>query len=141
MSLASIVVLLVTHDVGAATKASPFGVWLTRGGDAKVHISQCGSEICGKIVWLKQPIDNATGKPQTDDKNPDSQLKKSPVIGLQLFTGMRQQGTNAWSGQIYNADDGRRYGGTLTPIDPAQLEVRGCAGALCGSEIWTRVPR
>lgn len=138
--LAFIVLLFFADDAAAATKARPFGVWLTHAGDAKVHVSQCGPGICGKIVWLKQPIDSATGQPQTDDKNSDPSLKKRPMIGLPLFVGMRPSASNAWSGQIYNADDGRHYSGTITQIDPAQLEVRGCAGALCGSEIWTRAP-
>ena len=132
---------LIAHDALAATKTDPFGVWLTRAGDAKVHVSQCGAGLCGKIVWLKQPIDSTTGQPQTDDKNPDPSLKKRPIVGLQLFVGMRPSASNAWSGQIYNADDGRHYGSTITQIDPAQLEVRGCVGSLCGSEIWTRAPR
>lgn len=139
--IAFIAVLLSAHEAGAAGNATPFGVWLTRAGDAKVHVRQCGPGICGKIVWLKQPIDSATGLPQTDDKNSDPSLKKRPVVGLPLFIGMRPLASNSWSGKIYNADDGRHYSSTITQIDPAQLEVRGCVGALCGSEIWTRVPR
>ncbi|WP_084030764.1 DUF2147 domain-containing protein [Bradyrhizobium paxllaeri] len=125
----------------AGSTVDPAGIWLTQAGDAKVHVSRCGQAICGRVVWLKQPIDGATGKPQTDDKNPDPSLKKRPIIGLQLFADMRPAKANTWSGRIYNADSGQTYASTVTQLDPARLEVRGCVGALCGSELWTRTSR
>ena len=39
------------------------GIWLTQAGDAKVRVSKCGGGICGVVVWLRDPIDPATGKP------------------------------------------------------------------------------
>ena len=69
----------------AASADDPSGIWLTQAGDAKVAVSRCGSGLCGRIVWLKSPIDSATGKPQVDDKNPNLKLAKRPVIGLQPF--------------------------------------------------------
>ena len=92
------------RDGGEAT-----GIWLTQAGDAKVRVSKCGGGICGVVVWLKEPIDPATGKPQVDDKNPNPALARRPIIGLPLFSGMRPAGPNKWSGQIYNADDGKTY--------------------------------
>lgn len=136
--------LLLTYFISATRadpKASPFGLWLTQAGDAKVGVTQCGETICGRVKWLKQPIDSTTGQPQTDDKNPDPLLKERPVIGLQLFAGMRPSASNAWSGRIYNADNGQSYAGTITILDGTRLEVRGCAGALCGTEVWTRTTR
>lgn len=88
---------------------SPDGIWLTQAGDAKVHVSKCGAGICGVVVWLKEPIDPLTGKPQVDDKNPNPSLAKRPIIGISLFLSMRPAGPNQWSGQIYNADDGKTY--------------------------------
>src|SRR5579863_4371249 len=60
----------------------PDGIWLTQAGDAKVRVSKCGAGICGVIVWLRQPIDPATGKPAIDDKNPNPALAHRPMIGL-----------------------------------------------------------
>ena len=50
-------------------RSAQFGVWLIKAGDAKVLVGRCGAAICGKVVWLKQPIDSPTRKPQADDKN------------------------------------------------------------------------
>jgi uncharacterized protein (DUF2147 family) len=114
------------------------GVWLTQAGDARVRVSKCGAGICGVIVWLREPVDPATGKPQLDDKNPNPALKRRPIIGLPLFSGMQPSGANRWSGQIYNADDGSTYVSHVSVAGPDALKVEGCMGAICGGETWTR---
>ena len=106
-----------------------------------MRVSKCGGGICGVIVWLREPIDPATGKPQVDDKNPNPALKRRPMIGLPLFSGMQPTGPNRWSGQIYNADDGSTYASHVSVTGPDTLKVEGCMGALCGGENWTRVGR
>ena len=117
------------------------GIWLTQAGDAKVRVSKCGGGICGVVVWLKDPIDPATGKPQVDDKNPNPALARRRIIGLPLFSGMRSDGPNKWSGQIYNADDGKSYASHITVAGPATLRVEGCVGGFCGGEDWSRASR
>ncbi|MCV9940636.1 DUF2147 domain-containing protein [Boseaceae bacterium BT-24-1] len=125
----------------ATPKTDPFGTWLTQDGEAKVHLSRCGTRLCGAVVWLKQPIDSATGRLRADVKNPDSSLKERSVVGLQFLIDMRPSALNAWSGRIYNADDGKSYTGTITQLDATRLEVRGCAGLLCETQIWTQTTR
>ena len=132
---------LLAAPFAFAQGAEPTGVWLTQAGDARVKISKCGGGICGVIVALKEPIDQATGKPQVDDKNPNPALKQRPMIGLPLFSGMSPSGPNKWSGQIYNADDGGTYASSVSVTGADTLKVEGCVGALCGGENWTRVGR
>ena len=133
--------LLAAPSARAQGAGEPAGVWLTQAGDARVRVSKCGGGICGVIVGLKDPIDPATGKPQVDDKNPNPGLKKRPMIGLPLFSGMHATGPGKWSGQIYNADDGSTYASSVSVTGPDTLRVEGCVGALCGGETWTRVGR
>jgi uncharacterized protein (DUF2147 family) len=121
-----------------AQAAGPDGIWLTQAGDAKVRVSKCGSGICGVVVWLRDPIDPATGKAQVDDKNSNRALARRPIIGLSLFAGMRPAGANKWSGQIYNADDGKSYASSVSVAGPDALKVEGCVGGLCGGETWSR---
>jgi uncharacterized protein (DUF2147 family) len=134
---------LMTATPAKAQGASggPDGIWLTQAGDAKIRVSRCGAGVCGVVVWLREPIDPATGKPQVDDKNPNPALAKRPIIGLSLFFAMRPVGPNQWSGQIYNADDGKVYASKISVAGPATLKVEGCVGALCGGEEWTRSSR
>ena len=133
--------LLIMPVARSETVGLPTGIWLTQAGDAKVRVSKCGGGLCGVIVELKEPIDPATGKPQVDDKNPNPALARRPMIGLPLFSGMRPSGPNKWSGQIYNADDGKNYESHISVAGPDALRVEGCVGVLCGGESWTRAGR
>lgn len=63
------------------------------------------------------------------------------MIGVHLFFGMKPTSASAWSGQIYNADDGRYYVSNVSLAGPDTLKVEGCVGAICGSENWSRVGR
>jgi uncharacterized protein (DUF2147 family) len=121
-----------------AHAADPTGTWLTQQSDARIRISHCGKGICGTIVWLKEPIDRATGKPQVDDKNPNPAMRNRKIIGLRIFA-LQPGSSGKWTGKIYNADDGKSYDASVTVPGPAKLEVQGCAGPFCGSETWTRV--
>ncbi len=75
------------------------------------------------MVWLKDPINPATGKPHVDDKNPNPSLARRPMIGLPLFVSMHPSGSNRWSGQIYNADDGNLYASNIS----VSRRLRWCA--------------
>ena len=115
-----------------------FGLWLTKDRDAKVRVSECGGgTLCGTIVWLSQPIDKETGKPAADKKNPDPARRSRPMVGIRIFT-MQPDGPNKWSGPIYNADDGKTYGGSVELLDGNRLKIQGCLGPFCDHEIWSR---
>ena len=141
----AILTVLLAALLGAtaarAQNADASGTWLTQAGDARVKISKCGGGICGVIVWLREPYDTATGQLATDSKNPNPALAKRSMIGLPLFSGMQPAGTNKWSGQIYNADDGSNYASSVTVTGGETLRVEGCVGTLCGGETWTRAGR
>ena len=139
--IAILAALIATSSAEALAGGGAGGIWLTQAGDAKVRVSRCGGGICGVVVWLREPTDPATGKPQVDDKNPNPALAKRRMIGLPLFSGMRASGPNKWSGRIYNADDGKSYASNISVSGPDTLKVEGCVGALCGSESWTRAAR
>jgi len=139
--IAILTALLGAPPAKAQTGLDPSGTWLTQAGDAKIRVSKCGGGICGVVIWLKDPIDPATGKPHVDDKNPNPLLARRPMIGLVLFSAMQPSGPNKWSGQIYNADDGNSYVSNISVLSSDTLKVEGCVGALCGSESWTRSAR
>jgi uncharacterized protein (DUF2147 family) len=139
--IAILAALLGAPTAEAQTGDEVTGIWLTQAGDAKVRVTRCGGGICGVIIWLKDPINPATGKPQVDDKNPNPSLARRPMIGLPLFSGMQPSAPNRWSGQIYNADDGSTYASHVSVTGPDTLKVEGCVGVLCGGETWTRSGR
>jgi uncharacterized protein (DUF2147 family) len=137
--LAAVLTVLASSQVFAQS-ASVVGTWLTEKGDARINVTKCGAVICGRIAWLREPIDPQTGKPQVDDKNPNPALATRRLIGVNLFNNMRPTGPDNWAGSIYNAENGQFYASKVTLQGPSALRVEGCFGALCGGETWTRVP-
>jgi len=122
-----------------AHAGDPTGLWLTQNRAAKVQIFHCGESICGTIAWLSQPIDAASGKPMTDKFNADLNLRRRPMIGVEIFHRLRRSGeADKWVGRIYNPEDGSTYDGSIELAGSAQLKVRGCVWIYCETESWTR---
>jgi uncharacterized protein (DUF2147 family) len=124
--------------IAPATAAEPTGTWLTEKGDARIQVAHCGNALCGTVVWIKDAIDPQTGKPPTDERNPDPGRRDRKIVGMRIFS-MTRDANGIWPGGIYNSDDGKTYAGKLLPIGGDQLQVNGCAGALCGGEMWKKV--
>jgi uncharacterized protein (DUF2147 family) len=117
------------------------GNWLTENGRATVAIVDCGGALCGKIIALKEPNDPATGNPKTDKNNSDAAKRIRPLIGVQIVIDMKPDGVaDKWKGQVYNADDGNTYIGSITLVNATTLNLQGCAlgGLICKTQSWTR---
>ncbi len=123
--------------ISAAQAAVPTGTWLTQNGDAHIRVAKCGANMCGTIVWLKDAIDPATGKPPVDSRNPDPSKRNTKIIGLRIFA-MAPAGNGVYSGPIYSTDDGQTYPAKIMVRPDEYLEIQGCSGALCGSELWRK---
>ncbi len=125
----------------SAFAADPVGVWLTQTGNSRIRIADCGGALCGTIIWLKEPNDPETGKPKTDKHNSDASKRNRPLIGVQIVLGMKPAGNGKWSGQVYNAEDGKTYSGNLTFSGGNGLQLQGCAlgGLVCKGQNWTKV--
>jgi uncharacterized protein (DUF2147 family) len=132
--------LLIATGTGTALAADPIGTWLTQGGNSRIRIADCGGALCGTIVWLKEPNDPETGKPKTDKNNSDAARRSRPLIGVQIVLGMKPAGADKWSGQVYNAEDGKTYSGNLTYSGGDALQLQGCAlgGLVCKGQAWTK---
>jgi uncharacterized protein (DUF2147 family) len=123
-----------------ALAADPIGTWYTADNDSQVRITNCGGALCGSIVWLKVPNDPATGRPKTDNKNADASKQNRPLLGVPIVLGMKPSGTpDQWTGNVYNASDGKTYSGAFTMTGPNSAELKGCVmGLICQSQTWTR---
>lgn len=122
---------------------SPVGVWATAGELSHIDVEPCGQALCGKVVWLKEPLDQKTGKPKTDIFNKDPALRGRPILGMMLMSGfVKGSDAGEWDhGVIYNPRDGDTYRCTMRLDDADHMTVRGYVGVpLFGkSEHWVRV--
>ncbi len=140
-------VLLTTALACAADPGDIQGLWNTEKKDARIEIYRCDSKYCGRIAWLKEPTypagskEGTPGTPILDNKNPNPDLRKKPLVGVQILRDFEFAGGNSWkNGKIYNSSNGKIYSGKITLLSPGRLKVRGFIGisAIGGSTIWTR---
>lgn len=132
---------LLALGASSVCAAGIAGTWLTEGGVSKIRLEPCGATLCGKLVWLAQPVDPKTGGPVTDRKNPDPSLRGRALVGVELITGIKPaEDAGEWTARAYNADDGKTYDVTLKLDDEGKLELEGCGlgGIICQGETWTR---
>lgn len=119
------------------------GVWLTGNKDAKVEIFKEEGKYFGKIIWLKNPL-NENGKEKLDKHNPEEELQKRPILGLKLLTDFVYDEDYEWEdGEIYDPKSGKTYSCNMEFQDENKdiLEVRGYIGfSLLGrTQEWVRV--
>ena len=137
--------LLFVVLVSFAPKDNPdavVGTWLNGTKKGHVQIYKQGGTFFGKLIYLTEPNDPASGKPKTDIKNADEKKRTRPLLNLPLMYNFKYDGDNVWAdGKIYNPEDGKEYNCKMTLKDPNTLDVRGYVGiSLLGkTQTWTRI--
>jgi uncharacterized protein (DUF2147 family) len=116
------VALALTAAVSAANAGDAAGLWIRDDGSAKLRFVPCGGggTLCGFLAWKKGPDGPAR-------------------IGQQLFSGMKPNGKDSWTGTAFNPEDGKRYTAKLT-LSGDRLVTAGCVlgGLICKSFDWRR---
>ena len=134
----SLAAALLSTSLLPAVAADPTGIWLTEAGKATVRVADCGGALCGTIVALKEPNDPQTGKPKIDKNNADAGKRSRAIVGVQILIGLKPDGANRWSGQVYNPEDGKTYAASVTLPDASTIKVQGCLLVICKTNTWTR---
>ncbi|MGX7950967.1 DUF2147 domain-containing protein [Tsuneonella sp. HG249] len=111
------------------------GLWITAEKTGQVRIGDCGSTRCGRLAkFLVVP---PQGLDQRDTNNPDKSLRARKLLGLPILTGFKADG-KVWRGTIYDPKAGKSYRSILRRLDGGRLEVKGCIGPFCQTQIWRR---
>jgi len=118
IAVAALASLLVTAPV-LAVAADPTGTWQADDGKSRYKITNCGEDLCGKLIWLRDK----------DDKNREY-LNQTVVQGS-------PSAENKWTGTV--SLDGGTYDGTLTMTGEDSMKVKGCQGVFCNTISLTRV--
>ncbi len=120
------------------------GIWFNEEKDAKVEIYKENGKYFGKVVWLNEPNEPATGLPKLDDENKDESLRNRPVMGLLLVKDFVFDGDDEWEdGEIYDPKNGSTYSCYMQLETMNKLKVRGYIGiSLIGrTTYWTRTTK
>lgn len=131
---ASAAILMLTAGGGFAADASVVGDWLVKDGYGEVRIDNCGGKMWGIVIWEKVP--------GFDKENPDLAKKDRPLLGTPVLMGLApvKNEPGKWTGEIYNSQNGKMYGATISLADENTLDLEGClVWPLCQTQQWTRV--
>ncbi len=123
-----------------AVATGAVGLWIDHTGRGAVEIVPCGQNLCGRIVWMKQPND-AKGQPLRDGLNPDKAKRGRAVCGLQVIGGLERQRDGSWdNGWIYDPEQGESFDVEVRLLGPEKLQVKGYKGLKFLNETfqWTR---
>lgn len=111
------------------------GRWITAEKDAVITIGECGSSTCGRITkFLVAP---PQGLDQRDVNNADAKLRQRKLLGMPVLTDFSED-AELWRGQIYDPKSGKTYRSVIRRKDANRLEVKGCIGPFCQTQVWTR---
>jgi len=119
-----------------ALAANPIaGRWVTEERDAVVEIGDCGRSVCGRIVrFLETP---PQGPGQRDINNPDPQKRDRKLMGMPVLTQFAEE-EDLWRGRIYDPKSGKDYRSVIRRTGPNRIEVKGCIGPFCQTQIWRK---
>lgn len=116
------------HDV--------FGVFLTQDQTSTVTIEDCGDgSPCGRVSWI-DPTAMAPGQ------TPESARTKAgePVLGLLMLQGFEKRRKDWRGGTIYDPEADKSYSSRLKRLDDGRLQVKGCIGPICQTQVWEPAP-
>lgn len=128
------IILLAATTAFSAETSDILGLWKTEKGDVHLEFYPCDEEICGKIVWLKEPVyldskEGPVGAAKVDQKNPDPALRNRPLLGLEVMKHVTPAGKDMWEGgACYDPQSGKSYRCKMKLAAPDRLEMRGFVG-------------
>ena len=93
----------------------------------------------GAVCWVANPLDK-DGKPALDSKNPDKNIRNTPIDKVVLFSGLQYDAKKQnWGGtKIYDPNRGIRVKVTIAFDNPKILKVRGTVLGIGETAVWVR---
>jgi len=113
-----------------------YGLWMSEAKDGHIEVSDCGDGTpCGRLVW----IDPHKADTLLDARNKNKDLRSRALIGVPIIWDFERSKKGWKSGKIYNPEDGKTFSARVKRQDIDHLQVKGCLGVICITNIWTRV--
>ena len=131
--LLTLLALLTAQPLLAAEPVT--GRWVTAEKDAVIAIAPCGAKLCGRIAQFLVPPPQ--GLDQRDVNNRDAAKRSRKLLGMAVLSGFSED-DDLWRGQIYDPKSGKTYRSVIRRKSANVLEVKGCIGPFCQTQIWRR---
>ena len=134
-TLAALAVVSILAGPALAEPFDVFGTFRTAAGTSHIRIADCGDgSPCGTVVWIDPKALPAGETPETiKDAN------GARLMGMKLISGFSRKANDWRGGTIYDPEAGKTYASRLKRLVNGHLEVKGCIGPICQTQIWTPV--
>ncbi len=130
-----VVMLNLFASAGAAEAGDDVvGLWNTGGSLLKIARTDDGGLEArvlvldpSEAVYVEGEPNGPVGAPRRDDLNPDPELQKRPLIGMDLLSDYVFDGKK-WEGEIYDPESGKTYSSNMRLGKNGILKMRGYVG-------------
>lgn len=128
----ALVTAIASPVAQAQTTAAPgelSGTWVNPRGSVKVKTGECGTDVCGWIVWANDQAMSDAREAGVDK-----------LVGTMLLKDYRTVSPDHWEGHVYVPDMGGTYFSRMERLDPEHLKISGCVlgGWICKSQVWLK---
>ena len=144
MKKSILIALVFIESISAKAQADKIlGTWLNEPKDAKIEVYKKGDEYFGKIIWLKNNVNEDGTFPKLDSKNENEKLRSRSIVGINILKDLEwDEDDNEWDdGEIYDPRSGSTYSLYAKLENADTLYLKGYVGfSLIGrSTTWTRI--
>lgn len=133
--VASAVAIIGCAGLASADPHDVFATFLTEEGTSHIRITDCGDGTpCGTVTWI-DPASLEAGIAPKDviGKSGDN------VLGLRLLKGFSRKEKDWRGGTIYDPENDKLYSARIKRMDDGNLQLKGCVGPFCQSQVWKLV--
>jgi uncharacterized protein (DUF2147 family) len=88
---------------------------------------------------LAEECERREGQTEGRPEHADASKRGRPVMGSAIILPMKADSVDRWSGQVYNAEDGKTYNGSFALSAANKAELKGCVAIICKTKTWTRI--
>ncbi|WP_229954216.1 DUF2147 domain-containing protein [Parasphingorhabdus litoris] len=111
------------------------GIFLTDEGSTLVEIFDCGDgSPCGRFLWFHPDAPPKGARKHTRFGDPGR-----PLLGSLMLNGFSRRNEDWRGGKIYDSDNDKTYHARLKRLPDGSLQVKGCIGLFCQTQVWTSV--
>lgn len=111
-----------------------YGTFMTDEGSAKILIEDCGDGTpCGRFVWFNKQM-----PPRVSVTTKFAGKAGQPLLGSLMLKNFSKKKSDWRGGKVFDSDNDKTYSARLKRLPDGTLEVKGCIGPFCQTQIWTQ---
>lgn len=130
--LIAMLAILILSRTAYAEHHDVYGIFITDEGSAKIQIKECeGGVPCGYFIWFNDDL-----PPRVTETRKFSGEKGQPLLGSLMLKNFSKEKSDWRGGKVFDSDNDKIYSARLKRLPDGSLQVKGCIGPFCHTQIW-----